>query len=158
MSCPVELRVDNIENLFVSPTGCLPPTETRQCCELVEGSYVFDRSHGEHDQEPRRLRRVPRHRHSEGKFRATPSLIFRVVPDPVRTQRVAFVAPKFMFLQRWPLQNMEDLLEHNSDLSAKLMQIGDSIVYKLVQWTKRLPFYLELPVEVSLDNTVLVLR
>lgn len=44
---------------------------------------------------------------------------------------------------------MEDLLEHNSDLSAKLMQIGDSIVYKLVQWTKRLPFYLELPVEVS---------
>lgn len=47
---------------------------------------------------------------------------------------------------------MEDLLEHNSDLSAKLMQIGDSIVYKLVQWTKRLPFYLELPVEVSLMN------
>lgn len=47
------------------------------------------------------------------------------------------------------IQNMEDLLEHNSDLSAKLMQIGDSIVYKLVQWTKRLPFYLELPVEVS---------
>ncbi|VVC30584.1 Hypothetical protein CINCED_3A020904 [Cinara cedri] len=46
------------------------------------------------------------------------------------------------------LRNMEDLLEHNSDLSAKLMQIGDSIVYKLVQWTKRLPFYLELPVEV----------
>lgn len=45
---------------------------------------------------------------------------------------------------------MEDLLEHNSDLSAKLMQIGDSIVYKLVQWTKRLPFYLELPVEVSI--------
>lgn len=44
---------------------------------------------------------------------------------------------------------MDDLLEHNSDLSAKLMQIGDSIVYKLVQWTKRLPFYLELPVEVS---------
>lgn len=49
----------------------------------------------------------------------------------------------------FPSQNMEDLLEHNSDLSAKLMQIGDSIVYKLVQWTKRLPFYLELPVEVS---------
>lgn len=47
---------------------------------------------------------------------------------------------------------MEDLLEHNSDLSAKLMQIGDSIVYKLVQWTKRLPFYLELPVEVSPMN------
>ncbi|KAL1132017.1 hypothetical protein AAG570_011627, partial [Ranatra chinensis] len=46
------------------------------------------------------------------------------------------------------LRNLDDLLEHKSDLSDKLMQIGDSIVYKLVQWTKRLPFYLELPVEV----------
>lgn len=46
------------------------------------------------------------------------------------------------------LQNLEDLLDHKSDLSEKLCQIGDSIVYKLVQWTKRLPFYLELPVEV----------
>lgn len=45
-------------------------------------------------------------------------------------------------------QNLEDLLDHKSDLSEKLCQIGDSIVYKLVQWTKRLPFYLELPVEV----------
>lgn len=53
---------------------------------------------------------------------------------------------------------MEDLLEHNSDLSAKLMQIGDSIVYKLVQWTKRLPFYLELPVEVSTTTGVFVCR
>ena len=48
------------------------------------------------------------------------------------------------------LQNLEDLLDHKSDLSDKLMQIGDSIVYKLVQWTKRLPFYLELPVEVRI--------
>lgn len=39
-------------------------------------------------------------------------------------------------------------MDHKSDLSEKLCQIGDSIVYKLVQWTKRLPFYLELPVEV----------
>ncbi|XP_065170854.1 hormone receptor 4 isoform X3 [Atheta coriaria] len=46
------------------------------------------------------------------------------------------------------LQNLEELLDHKSDLSEKLCQIGDSIVYKLVQWTKRLPFYLELPVEV----------
>ncbi|KAL0275966.1 UNVERIFIED_CONTAM: hypothetical protein PYX00_003662 [Menopon gallinae] len=46
------------------------------------------------------------------------------------------------------LRNLEDLLDHKSDLSEKLCQIGDSIVYKLVQWTKRLPFYLELPVEV----------
>ncbi|XP_059479904.1 hormone receptor 4 isoform X2 [Neocloeon triangulifer] len=46
------------------------------------------------------------------------------------------------------LRNLEELLDHKSDLSEKLCQIGDSIVYKLVQWTKRLPFYLELPVEV----------
>ncbi|XP_011254306.2 hormone receptor 4 isoform X2 [Camponotus floridanus] len=46
------------------------------------------------------------------------------------------------------LRNLDELLDHNSDLSEKLCQIGDSIVYKLVQWTKRLPFYLELPVEV----------
>nr|CAD7454555.1 unnamed protein product [Timema tahoe] len=45
------------------------------------------------------------------------------------------------------LRNLDDLLDHKSDLSEKLCQIGDSIVYKLVQWTKRLPFYLELPVE-----------
>lgn len=46
------------------------------------------------------------------------------------------------------LRNLDDLLDHNTDLSEKLCHIGDSIVYKLVQWTKRLPFYLELPVEV----------
>ncbi|GFG32517.1 hypothetical protein Cfor_04341, partial [Coptotermes formosanus] len=46
------------------------------------------------------------------------------------------------------LRNLDELLDHKSDLSDKLCQIGDSIVYKLVQWTKRLPFYLELPVEV----------
>nr|CAD7580242.1 unnamed protein product [Timema californicum] len=48
----------------------------------------------------------------------------------------------------FPEQNLDELLDHKSDLSEKLCQIGDSIVYKLVQWTKRLPFYLELPVEV----------
>lgn len=46
------------------------------------------------------------------------------------------------------LQNLDGLWDHKSDLSEKLCQLGDSIVYKLVQWTKRLPFYLELPVEV----------
>ncbi|KAJ8673015.1 hypothetical protein QAD02_004276 [Eretmocerus hayati] len=46
------------------------------------------------------------------------------------------------------LQNMDELLYNKSNLSEKLCHIGDSIVYKLVQWTKRLPFYLELPVEV----------
>lgn len=48
----------------------------------------------------------------------------------------------------YTLQNLDELLDHKSNLSDKLCQIGDSIVYKLVQWTKRLPFYLELPVEV----------
>ncbi|XP_044728083.1 hormone receptor 4 [Chrysoperla carnea] len=46
------------------------------------------------------------------------------------------------------LHNIDELLDNKTDLSEKLCQIGDSIVYKLVQWTKRLPFYLELPVEV----------
>ncbi|CAG0903254.1 unnamed protein product [Darwinula stevensoni] len=46
------------------------------------------------------------------------------------------------------LKNLEELLDSKAELSAKLCQIGDSIVYKLVQWTKRLPFYSELPVEV----------
>lgn len=46
------------------------------------------------------------------------------------------------------LQNWEELLEARGDLSDKLCEMGDSIVYRLVQWTKRLPFYAELPVEV----------
>ncbi|CAL4112823.1 unnamed protein product [Meganyctiphanes norvegica] len=46
------------------------------------------------------------------------------------------------------LKNLDDLLDHKSDLSTKLCQLGDSISIKLVQWTKRLPFYEELPVEV----------
>lgn len=48
----------------------------------------------------------------------------------------------------FPLQNLDDLLDNKSDLSTKLCQLGDSISIKLVQWTKRLPFYQELPVEV----------
>lgn len=52
-------------------------------------------------------------------------------------------------------QNFDELMDNKSDLSEKLCQIGDSIVYKLVQWTKRLPFYLELPVEV---HTLLLTR
>uniref|UniRef100_T1J198 Hormone receptor 4 n=1 Tax=Strigamia maritima TaxID=126957 RepID=T1J198_STRMM len=46
------------------------------------------------------------------------------------------------------LRNLNELLDNKSDLSQKLCQIGDSIVYKLVQWTKRLPFYNELAVDV----------
>ena len=55
---------------------------------------------------------------------------------------------QFLFQQSSNLQNIDELLDNESELSSKLCQIGDSIVYKLVQWTKRLPFYAELPVEV----------
>ena len=47
------------------------------------------------------------------------------------------------------LQNIGELLNYNTaDLQQKLCQIGDSIVYKLVQWTRRLPFYQDLPVDI----------
>ena len=46
-------------------------------------------------------------------------------------------------------QNIGELLNQNTaDLQQKLCQIGDSIVYKLVQWTRRLPFYQDLPVDI----------
>ena len=46
-------------------------------------------------------------------------------------------------------QDVTDLLDHsNSELSDKLCRIGDRIVFKLVQWTRRLPFYTEIPVEI----------
>lgn len=46
-------------------------------------------------------------------------------------------------------QDVNELLDHSSaDLSSKLCQIGDSIVYKLVQWTRRLPFYQDIPVDI----------
>ena len=45
-------------------------------------------------------------------------------------------------------QDVSDLLDHStSELSDKLCRIGDRIVFKLVQWTRRLPFYTEIPVE-----------
>ncbi|XP_013788321.2 hormone receptor 4-like [Limulus polyphemus] len=44
------------------------------------------------------------------------------------------------------LSNLQELLSIKYELSEKLCQIGDNIVFKLVQWTKRLPFYSELPV------------
>lgn len=46
------------------------------------------------------------------------------------------------------VQNLDELKESKCELSDKLCRIGDDIVFKLVQWTKRLPFYLELPVNV----------
>lgn len=45
------------------------------------------------------------------------------------------------------MQSIEDLLDHNSDVSTKLCELGDNIGMKLVQWTKKLPFYKELSVE-----------
>lgn len=46
------------------------------------------------------------------------------------------------------LRDVGDLLDHSSsDLSDKLCRIGDRIVLKLVEWTRRLPFYEEIPVE-----------
>ena len=47
------------------------------------------------------------------------------------------------------MQDVGDLLDHSSaDLSDKLCRIGDKIVFKLVQWTRRLPFYAEIPVDI----------
>lgn len=46
------------------------------------------------------------------------------------------------------LKNAKELLQCKMELNDKLCHIGDSIVYKLVQWTKRLPFYHELPVAI----------
>ena len=44
-------------------------------------------------------------------------------------------------------QSLEDLLNHKSDLKTKLCELGDNIGLKLVSWTKKLPFYKELSVE-----------
>jgi nuclear receptor subfamily 6 group A len=47
-------------------------------------------------------------------------------------------------------QNIAELLnQEKSDLEQKLCQIGDSIVYKLVQWTRRLPFFSQLSVNLT---------
>ena len=44
---------------------------------------------------------------------------------------------------------MNDLLDHsNAELSDRLSRIGDNIVVKLVQWTRRLPFYEDIPVNI----------
>ncbi|XP_071040812.1 hormone receptor 4 [Parasteatoda tepidariorum] len=46
------------------------------------------------------------------------------------------------------LKNARELLQCQLELNDKLCHIGDNIVYKLVQWTKGLPFYNELPVDI----------
>jgi len=49
-------------------SGSLSQTKTRQRRKFVKGPYVFNRSYSEYDQESRGLRRVPRHRYSEGEY------------------------------------------------------------------------------------------
>ncbi|GAB0097485.1 hormone receptor 4 [Sergentomyia squamirostris] len=46
------------------------------------------------------------------------------------------------------LPHFPEFLEDKSEIGDKLCNIGDSIVHKLVSWTKKLPFYLEIPVEI----------
>lgn len=46
------------------------------------------------------------------------------------------------------LPHFSEFLEDKSEIGDKLCNIGDSIVHKLVSWTKKLPFYLEIPVEI----------
>jgi len=46
-------------------------------------------------------------------------------------------------------RDVNDLLDHsNAELSDRLSRIGDNIVVKLVQWTRRLPFYEDIPVNI----------
>ncbi|XP_050725213.1 hormone receptor 4-like isoform X6 [Eriocheir sinensis] len=72
----------------------------------------------------------------------------RVMPYPVAQAMIRMLIDCDDFEDIATLKNLDDLLDHKSDLSTKLCQLGDSISIKLVQWTKRLPFYQELPVEV----------
>jgi len=47
------------------------------------------------------------------------------------------------------LRDVGDLLDQSTaELSDKLCRIGDRIVFKLVHWTRKLPFYTEIPVEI----------
>ncbi|KAK4291515.1 hypothetical protein Pmani_031022 [Petrolisthes manimaculis] len=72
----------------------------------------------------------------------------RFMPYPVAQAMIRMLIECDDFEDIATLKNLDDLLDHKSDLSTKLCQLGDSISIKLVQWTKRLPFYQELPVEV----------
>lgn len=54
-----------------------------------------------------------------------------------------------MNLQGLKLRTFEqDSLANEPSASQRLSHIGDEIVEQLVEWTKMLPFYNELPVEV----------
>ncbi|KAL3083706.1 hypothetical protein niasHS_008403 [Heterodera schachtii] len=67
--------------------------------------------------------------------------------QPVRKNLIE----KLIEIDRLPeLINLRGLRIHNTESSAseRLSHIGDEIVEQLVEWTKLLPFYSELPVEV----------
>ena len=69
--------------------------------------------------------------------------------EDISTLRVSSTAIRSIVVYKIvSLKDVTDLLDHsNSELSDKLCRIGDRIVFKLVQWTRRLPFYDERPVE-----------
>ncbi|XP_063709404.1 hormone receptor 4 [Culicoides brevitarsis] len=46
------------------------------------------------------------------------------------------------------LPHFGEFLADKSEIGDKLCNIGDSIVHKLVSWTKKLPFYQDIPVEI----------
>ncbi|XP_063831270.1 hormone receptor 4 isoform X3 [Ostrinia nubilalis] len=46
------------------------------------------------------------------------------------------------------VRHLPDLLHDTSEIGDKLCKIGDSIVHKMVAWTKKLPFIMEIPMEV----------
>lgn len=46
------------------------------------------------------------------------------------------------------VRHLPDLLQDTSEIGDKLCKIGDSIVHKMVAWTKQLPFIKEIPMEI----------
>ncbi|KAF8796961.1 hormone receptor 4-like [Argiope bruennichi] len=71
----------------------------------------------------------------------------RMTPE----QAIAMIRPLVecdAFEEVAKLKNAKELLQCKLELNDKLCHIGDNIVFKLVQWTKRLPFYNELPVAI----------
>lgn len=46
------------------------------------------------------------------------------------------------------LPHFSEFLADKSEIGDKLCNIGDSIVHKLVSWTRKLPFYMDIPVEI----------
>lgn len=68
MAVLYEFGLYNYNVISVMCAGRLSQTKARQRCEFVQGPYVFNRSHCEHDQESCGLRRIPRHRYFKGNY------------------------------------------------------------------------------------------